>query len=85
MWTQVYCHDGAPASCQVSPTTLLVDLLSFDSLGVETDRVSDLLLSRAPGDDGDPDHLVYYNDLGKPIVLVDVPDNLHPWLSTEPG
>jgi len=55
-----------------APATLLVDLVSFDSAGVEIDRVEDIVLHKVIGDDGDPDHVVYHNDLDRPIVLVDV-------------
>ena len=36
------------------------------------DRVEDLVLQMVVEDDGDPDHLVYHNDLERPIVSVDV-------------
>lgn len=55
-----------------APNTFNVDLISYSSVGVQIDRIDDVVLTRVPGDDGDPAHLVYHNDLLKPIVLVDV-------------
>jgi len=61
-----------PITASDAPETVLVDLVSRDSNGLEIDRVQDLPLNRVTGDDGDPDHIVYHNDLTTPIVLVDV-------------
>lgn len=67
--------------CDDPPESILVDLISFNTAGnSEVDRVCGLTLTRVPGDDGDPDHFVYHNDLNKPIVLVDVdlPETQYP-------
>jgi hypothetical protein len=61
-----------PTTVASAPTTLNVDLVSYDSQGIEIDRVFDLMLERVLGDDGDPNNLIYHNDLDTPIVLVDV-------------
>lgn len=55
-----------------SPETVSVDLVSFDQGQVELDRVENLSLGKVPGDDGDPLHIVYHNDLYHPVILVDV-------------
>lgn len=54
-----------------APNTLLVDLISYNGGGTQIDRIDDVVLSRVASD-GDPSHIVYHNDLLKPIVLVDV-------------
>jgi hypothetical protein len=55
-----------------SPQFIDVDLVTFNSSGVEIDRRLNVRLDRVPGNDGDPSNLVYQSDLTKPIVLVDV-------------
>jgi len=73
MWTQVYCRDTGGAVCENVPSTLLVDLISYDAAGTtEIDRVSGLTLRLQLEDDYDPENIVYHNDLDRPIVLVDV-------------
>ena len=69
---EFYCTTGPETPSGDAPATLLVDLVSFDPGGVEIDRVEDLILYKVVGDDVDPDHVVYHNDLDKPIVIVDV-------------
>jgi hypothetical protein len=72
MWARVYCRDGEAVSCGTVPATVLVDIVSIDESGLEIDRIEDLALRAVLGDDGDADHMVYHNDLERPIVLVDV-------------
>ena len=62
--------DENSSTAAYAPATILVDLVSFDSNEIEIDRLEDVVLHRLdPG--GDPDYLVYHNDLTIPIVLVD--------------
>ena len=53
-----------------SPESVSVDLVSYDSSGLEIDRVSRVELQRLDAD-GDPSYITYHNDLYKPIVFVD--------------
>lgn len=59
-----------PSTVADAPSTILVDLISFDSNETEIDRLEGVVLQRLDPDD-DPEHLVYHNDLTVPIVLVD--------------
>lgn len=54
----------------VAPASFTVDLISFDSSGVEVDRVLGVVLA-LDAMDGDPDHLTYHSDLARPIVHVE--------------
>jgi hypothetical protein len=67
--------DENPTTIADAPPTLAVDLVTLDPAGVEVDRFSNLTLTKVAGDDGDPAHLVYHNDLTMPIILVDFPLN----------
>lgn len=61
-----------PSTLAGAPSFVEVDLVTFDSLGVELDRRENVRLDRVTGNDGDPSNLVYQSDLTNPIVLVDV-------------
>jgi hypothetical protein len=74
MWAQVYCRDPESATpCEKAPATIAVDLISFNAKGQEIDRVADVILRLATGDDGDPSSILYHSDLRTPVVFVDVP------------
>lgn len=64
--------DENTTSVSEAPDTLSVDLISYDTGGLELDRLEDLVVSRVAGDDGDPAHIVYHSQLDRPIILVDV-------------
>ncbi|MCA9244403.1 MAG: hypothetical protein KDA32_10640 [Phycisphaerales bacterium] len=53
-----------------APQTISVDVIGFDSAGVEVSRVEGIVLSQ-PADDGDPAHLTYQSDVSSPFVFVD--------------
>ncbi len=48
-----------------APLTIAVDLVSYDSAGVEIDRLEDIIVERLLND-GEPNSIVYHNDLAKP-------------------
>ncbi|MBX3358352.1 MAG: hypothetical protein KF745_07980 [Phycisphaeraceae bacterium] len=58
------------ASATSAPSTVSVDLVTYDSSGAETDRYRGLVLNKILSD-GDPSHITYSNDLLKPIIIVD--------------
>lgn len=60
------------ASLDTAPATVTVDVVSYTANGAEFSRLSDLQLSRVTND-GDPDYLIYQNDLAVPAILVDTP------------
>lgn len=53
-----------------APASMTVDLVSLDTGGTEIDRLEDVVLAKLDPD-GDPNSIVYHNDLSIPIVLVD--------------
>lgn len=63
--------EESPSGVTIAPATVSVNLVSFNQAGVEIDRVADLVLEQPP-DDGDPAHIVYHNDLSRPVILVDL-------------
>ncbi|HUU82904.1 MAG TPA: hypothetical protein VM243_05305 [Phycisphaerae bacterium] len=60
------------ATVAEAPDTIDVDLVSYDSAGLELDSVAGLVLAKVAGDDGDPDRIIYHSDLDTPIIMVDV-------------
>lgn len=62
--------DENASSIIAAPSTVLVDLIAFSAVGIETDRVEDVLLTQIIGD-GDPNNITYGSDLSTPILLVD--------------
>lgn len=63
--------DENPTSGANAPATILVDLVSYDDTGVELDRLENVVLQKLIPD-GEPNNIVYHNDLSVPIVPVDV-------------
>lgn len=61
-----------PSTSASAPSSISVDLVTFDMMGMEIDRLQNVTLDRVLGDDGDPAHLIYQSDLTRPIVFVDV-------------
>lgn len=62
--------DENTGSIAAAPPTVLVDLITYSAVGVETDRVENVLLTQIAGD-GDPSKITYGSDLAIPILLVD--------------
>ncbi len=60
-----------PEASVSAPDTVKVNVVSFTSDRVELDRISNVVLHRAPGDP-DPENILYFNDLTRPILAVDV-------------
>lgn len=62
--------DENATSVASAPAMLEVDLVSYDGSGVEVDRLENVALNQV-SPDGDPNSIVYHNDLSIPLLLVD--------------
>ncbi len=60
------------ATIASAPDHLMVDIVTFDSVGVELDRRHGVKLNRVD-DDADPANITYSSHTVRPILLVDVP------------
>lgn len=59
-----------PSTLAVAPSSVLVDLISFSSTGVETDRLEDVTLTMI-SNDGDSNNIIYGSDLLLPVLIID--------------
>jgi hypothetical protein len=62
------------ATTAAAPSGVMVKLISYDASGVQVDAIDHVALTKMTND-GDPNNIVYHNDLLRPIVLVDTPIN----------